>query len=221
MPKRPRAFPQLECQRGASKAGVVLLGCRAADQGYEGRGHNPHWLWAGQGLQRQLTVRVGRGGGVSLERCRGCCKRHSKPPPPFQLPYRVACGKGGPPSAVTLESGLPRPDCLPFVALPLRLWIAHNPTGHPLPFFSSLCPDPSPLSSVAILIAGGVRQGLEFFLLRTALRTANHQPPPTANRHQPQTANRRQPPAATNRQPPTANPPPTHGVPVGFFGKTV
>ena len=56
----------------------------------------------------------------------------------------------------------------------------------------------------------GVLKGLDFFLLRTALRdrpkgpsTANHQPPQTANRHQPPTANRRQPPAATNRQPPT------------------
>ena len=61
--------------------------------------------------------------------------------------------------------------------------------------------------------------------------TTNRQPLPTAINHQSPTANRRQPPpTATNRhQPPVANrqpptthhPPPTHGVPAGFFGKTV
>ena len=76
---------------------------------------------------------------------------------------------------------------------------------------------------------------------RHQLPTAtNRQPPPIANRQllptvsvdQPPTANHCQPPSTTNHQPPnaanchqpppTANrPPPTHGVPVGFFGKTV
>ena len=43
--------------------------------------------------------------------------------------------------------------------------------------------------------------------------TANRQPPAAANHHQP-------PPTAINRQSPTANrQPPTHGVPVGIFGK--
>ena len=83
-----------------------------------------------------------------------------------------------------------------------------------------------------------------FFLLRTALKdrpkgppTANHQTPPTANRQPPTTANchqppipnhqlppttinRHQPPATASRQSPTANrQPPTHGVPMGIFGK--
>ena len=62
------------------------------------------------------------------------------------------------------------------------------------------------------VINGGVLVKPDFFLLRTALRTAprDHQPL-AANRRQPPTAANRQPPTATNRQPPTANrqPPPT------------
>ena len=61
--------------------------------------------------------------------------------------------------------------------------------------------------------------------------TINRHQPPTANRHRapisnhqppPTTTNRHQPPPTASRQPPTANRPlPTHGVPTGFFGKTV
>ena len=57
----------------------------------------------------------------------------------------------------------------------------------------------------------------------------NRQLPTTANRHQPPipnhqlpptTINRHQPPSTASRQSPTANrQPPTHGVPVGIFGK--
>ena len=118
-----------------------------------------------------------------------------------------------------------------------------SPRGQDRPPFGAKCS----LARQVHLSSRGVLKGLDFFCQGPPQGTINRQPPtaancqlpPTASGDKPPTANHCQPPSTTNPQPPTAanhhqppptasrqpptthHPPPTHGVPAGFLGKTV